>query len=581
MKEMSNLLAMSLAGSAIVVLMLLLRPVTAKIFPAKWQYRIGKMSIAFFLIPVYFFIEKLPLAQPAIQNYHSEPFIIRRVASANGLADTADAVDVVIKKHLSVEAMQVILLIWLVGAIVFATWHFYCYRRFTRQLRAGNASAPENAAALLSSCKAALDIHGEVKLMQNCKITSPMLVGLFRPMILLPASNMQEIDLKLILTHELMHLKRKDLWVKMLALAAGTLNWFNPFAYVLCRDISIWGELSCDEVLTSGMSHEERKLYGEAILNTLEIHSGLNTAFCSSLCESKRHIERRLTMLLNVRKTKTHISILAIAAIVAIASIGTAVSTLASQNIPEAEDEQVTTEYMDQGSTNHVAERSILPYSALSEYEKEAVTKEIAKYYVDEEGRVIPYDGKAKEVPFDALSAEEQRRVTVEDGYYPDDLLTPQEVSQRMLSDQSAFRITKRKAEVPAEPVTGDALPEYWAMGALSVDGVPYLPLVKTAEVLGYTVDVSSFKIADEVPDWDPQYPNAVEYNYELSKDGKSLGIASLDISDGIVISYMVDQIFCNTHDKSIRNSFVLQGDTVYMPAQFFKEALDTDNKLP
>lgn len=142
-------------------------------------------------------------------------------------------------------------------------------------------------------------------------------------------------------------------------------------------------------------------------------------------------------------------------------------------------------------------------------------------------------------------------------------------------------RITKKEAEVPAEPVSEDALPKYWAMGALNVDGIPYLPLVQTAEDLGYTINVSSFKIADEVPNWNPQYPDAVEYNYELSKDGKSVGLASLDISDGIVISSMIDQIFCNTHDKSIRNSFVLQHDTVYMPAQFFKEALDTDNKLP
>jgi beta-lactamase regulating signal transducer with metallopeptidase domain len=44
----SNLLAMSIAGSAVSGVMLLLRPVTAKILSAKWQYGIGKMAIAFF-----------------------------------------------------------------------------------------------------------------------------------------------------------------------------------------------------------------------------------------------------------------------------------------------------------------------------------------------------------------------------------------------------------------------------------------------------------------------------------------------------------------------------------------------------
>ncbi|MPM41154.1 hypothetical protein SDC9_87804 [bioreactor metagenome] len=140
---------------------------------------------------------------------------------------------------------------------------------------------------------------------------------------------------------------------------------------------------------------------------------------------------------------------------------------------------------------------------------------------------------------------------------------------------------TSGKTVVPAEPVTEAALPEYWAMGALNIDGVPYLPLVKTAEDLGYTVNVSSFKIADEVPDWDPQYPDAVEYNYEMTKDGKSLGIASLDISDDVVVSSMIDGIYCSTNDRDTHSSIVLQDDMVYLPAQFFKEALDTENILP
>lgn len=153
-----------------------------------------------------------------------------------------------------------------------------------------------------------------------------MLVGLFHPMILLPTLNMQELDLKLVLTHELIHLKRKDLWVKMLALIARTVHWFNPLVHVLRKDISTWGELSCDEALACKMSHEERKLYGEAILNTLDIHSGINTSFCSSLCESRKHIERRLVRMLNVKKTKKYITVLAVVAILAIGGTGMAIA---------------------------------------------------------------------------------------------------------------------------------------------------------------------------------------------------------------------------------------------------------------
>jgi bla regulator protein BlaR1 len=331
----SSLLAMSIAGSAVVGLMLLLRPVTAKIFPAKWQYGIGKMAIAFFLLPVFLFAGKLPLVQPVIESYPAEPSIIQKALPALPSNGFVDAMDTLMEKYLSVELMEALLLIWFVGAMVFAGWHFYCYRRFSKQLRTDSFPVPDDTAAvLLSSCKAPLRIPGDVKLMLNPKIKSPMLVGLRYPMILLPTSNMQEIDLKLVLTHELIHLKRKDLWVKMLALLAGTVHWVNPLAHVLRKDVSTWGELSCDEALASKMSHEERKLYGEAILNTLDNHSGMNTAFCSSLCESTKHIERRLTMLLNVKKMKKHIAVFAVVAIVAIASIGIAVAALAADNAP-------------------------------------------------------------------------------------------------------------------------------------------------------------------------------------------------------------------------------------------------------
>ncbi|MDD4438794.1 MAG: M23/M56 family metallopeptidase [Tissierellia bacterium] len=328
----SNFLAMSIAGSVVVGLMLLFRPVTAKIFPAKWQYGIGKMAIVFFLLPVSLIVGKVSFVLPkTLAPRHpsgTPPMAIPEALQPNGFVDAVDTLmekhlPAAMEKHLSLEVMGAVLLIWFVGAMVFAGWHFYCYRRFSKRLLENSIPIPEDtAAALLSSRKAALGVHGDVKLMLNHKITSPMLVGLHRPMILLPASSISERDLKLVLAHELMHLKRKDLWVKVLALIAGTLHWFNPFVHVLRKDVSIWAELSCDEALASEMSHEERKHYGEAILNTLDNHSGMNTAFYSPLCESKKHIKRRLIRMLNVKKTKKSIAILAVSAILAIGGIG-------------------------------------------------------------------------------------------------------------------------------------------------------------------------------------------------------------------------------------------------------------------
>jgi len=327
----SSIFAMTVAGSMIVGLMLLFRPVTQKIFPAKLQYGMGKMAITFFLLPVFLITDILSLILPAVEKNPNVSYIIQNTLPPNRILDV---VSVLMERYLTFGMLEVTLLIWFMGVMVFAGWHFFCHRRLIKQLKANSFLVSEDTAAaiLLSSCKSVLGVRGEVKLMMNHKITSPMLVGICRPMILLPAFNMSKIDLELVLTHELMHLKQKDLWVKMLALIARTLHWFNPIVHVVGKDINIWGELSCDELLASGMSLEERKFYGEAILNTLDKYARLSTTFCSSMCEDKRQIERRLIMMLNVKKMNKYIAVFAMFVLVAIAGIGTAVSVFASQD---------------------------------------------------------------------------------------------------------------------------------------------------------------------------------------------------------------------------------------------------------
>lgn len=333
-----NLLIMSISGSIVVGLVMLFRPLTVKIFPAKWHYGIGKIAIAFFLIPISFIVGEIPneLLKDIISSQPSGmfPTVITEVSQQKNFLDGVDflankQLAVTIEQRLSLEGLEYILLIWFVGAIVFSSWHFYCYHRFIHQFRKGNIYAAPNATSLLLSCKAKLGIKSKVKLLENRKIVSPMLVGLFQPTILLPKSNIQESDLRLIFTHELIHLRRRDLWVKAFVLLAGTLHWFNPLAYVLRMHIFTWSELSCDEVLASSMSHNERKLYGEVILKTLDKHFGIESAFSSSFSESKKQIQRRLMRILNIKKIKKHTSILAIAVILLIGGIATVFSAYA------------------------------------------------------------------------------------------------------------------------------------------------------------------------------------------------------------------------------------------------------------
>lgn len=55
-----------------------------------------------------------------------------------------------------------------------------------------------------------------------------------------------------LLKHELVHLKRKDVYWKLLFVAANAFHWFNPLIWVMHREAVVDLELSCDERVLEG-----------------------------------------------------------------------------------------------------------------------------------------------------------------------------------------------------------------------------------------------------------------------------------------------------------------------------------------
>lgn len=107
-------------------------------------------------------------------------------------------------------------------------------------------------------------LDGNVK--QSERVTSPFVLGLFRPVIYLPY-RIPEGDLDYVLAHERAHIRRLDHWWKLLGFVLLAVYWFHPLmwvAYVLfCRDM----EGACDEKVIRDLSKDERRGYSTALLN--------------------------------------------------------------------------------------------------------------------------------------------------------------------------------------------------------------------------------------------------------------------------------------------------------------------------
>ncbi len=100
-------------------------------------------------------------------------------------------------------------------------------------------------------------------------VASPMLVGFFRPCLVLPSDAMQTYsheELRLILRHEQIHYQRGDNQANLLALALAITFWFNPLVWLAYRQFRLQQELSCDQRVLSGQPSEQRIHYAKALV---------------------------------------------------------------------------------------------------------------------------------------------------------------------------------------------------------------------------------------------------------------------------------------------------------------------------
>lgn len=102
---------------------------------------------------------------------------------------------------------------------------------------------------------------------------SPMLLGLFRPRLLLPR-HLREFDplqQQMIVEHEMTHLRRHDLQWMSAGVLLQTLLWFNPFMRLLRHRLTWAQELGCDRDVLRGRPQVQRKAYAAALVAQLKL----------------------------------------------------------------------------------------------------------------------------------------------------------------------------------------------------------------------------------------------------------------------------------------------------------------------
>ena len=134
-------------------------------------------------------------------------------------------------------------------------------------------------------------------------ITSPMLTGILRPRLVLPsvAARWSDIELELMLAHELCHYKKKDLLLKLFVTLVWCVNWFNPAVWLLKKQFSYDMELACDESVLAARDDRERETYARLLLLAA---GGKMPALTTGFTADGRRMKRRIAHVMDGRKKK-------------------------------------------------------------------------------------------------------------------------------------------------------------------------------------------------------------------------------------------------------------------------------------
>jgi len=209
--------------------------------------------------------------------------------------------------------------IWAAGVLAFALRAVRAGRD-VKVLRRGAAEATSEwvRETLHNLCRR-LGIGRPPQLLQSSQVDTPALVGSVTPAIVLPAAALyrqtEHADsrtseaLHMMLAHELAHVKRRDLWWNWLPLAAQTLLWFHPLAWLASRELRLAQESACDALAIAATGAPPHR-YGAMLLDVIEAVRANRrppSAFSAAVVESRWSVERRLTAMSHLNQyTQAH-----------------------------------------------------------------------------------------------------------------------------------------------------------------------------------------------------------------------------------------------------------------------------------
>ncbi len=201
-----------------------------------------------------------------------------------------------------VSTVAALVAVWLVGAAAVAAALILGLARVWRTMKAATPVQDPAWCAELEGVRRQLRIRRRVRLLSAIGIGTPLTGGIFRPVVLLPeqAHTWNAVRRRLVLQHELVHVRRLDVLRQLLTRLALCAYWFHPLVWVASRMATLAREQACDEeVIALG------NLPSVYARHLLELSAGSRPPAGALAMIERPHLEKRLMAILELRRRGT------------------------------------------------------------------------------------------------------------------------------------------------------------------------------------------------------------------------------------------------------------------------------------
>ena len=309
---MKVLFSLSVSGTLLLLLISGLKPLYKTRFSKRWQYYIWIIVALRFLLP---FTPDTSIAGSLFEK--SDTAVITNEIPANPdgpvwvntnhnetepIQTSRDITAVAMREPFKIYVC--LFFLWSTLALVLFVRKITIYQSFIQYIKAGSVEVSDiKLLNLLSDCEEKLNIKTRVELFYNPLIASPVMIGFFRPGIVLPVGDMEDKELFYIFVHELIHFKQRDMFYKWLIQIVVCAHWFNPFVYLLEKEVNQSCELSCDEKIISVLDDKAKREYGDTLISFMRSKNLYKSSLASvTLTEGAEQLKERLNAIMNFKK---------------------------------------------------------------------------------------------------------------------------------------------------------------------------------------------------------------------------------------------------------------------------------------